>query len=1249
MYKILVATLLLISLISPFGVNATSYSFDYTIGDTSYSLVVGDNDFYLPFDSDCMTVEYECSVKSAVEFLINDEIYVSSDLLPEETSSVICFTRVIRKGDCKLTVTGASDCIKNISFNKVSQPVSYTGPNDLTGDMRPVISFSDYDDAIRSAVIINTISPVIKVNGANRYINYDNPCQTPYVEDNEVYLPADTFCEAFGYYYSQNEDTVVLRANNVEFVIENGSLKRQDNMGKFYLVDNNTLTVDDTLYLPVTYYAEAVGKTVAKKDDFIIADYGSLVQDIIYSENFSLLKEEFLTFVSDAGQNVYYVSKSSHADDENPGTYELPFATLEKACEVAKAGDRVIIGSGVYREVLKPLNDGFADKPIIFEAAEGEEVTISALENLGTPCYQEDGLYVYEVDWDLGDGRNQIFYNNEALAEARHPNTHTSDRYYPYSLELSSLWPTQGNIQVTLDGSGNTATSPTDLEQSDDYWAGATLVTLHGRGYGVATAKITSSENGKLFLGDKTVRIWHTAGGSDADEHYDYGYITDTKNAVDSPGEWYWSDDGKLYIYPFSGQKISNFNIEAKKRQLTVDLSDRKYIQIKGINTIGGGMKLSNSEMCVINGGEHKYISHYTFTLDAENGFIDTRTDINDLYDDDAAVYRGEMGIYLGGRNNAIINADIEYSASGGICLAGTYSYICNNHISECGYMGGGTNGIYIFSSPLEDITIVKGGHSLYNNTVDKTGRASLNLSSWNYPLDQINGMVPWVACDIAYNDFINSNILTRDNGAVYAYASILGDERQKLKFHHNIIGNTWVSDGYCAGIYWDNYTQMVECYDNIVFYNNFAETDTFLHVVSKSNHPETFSYVDCWNNVDAGFSLLGKEGLSIDDYPLGKWFATGYGAKERAYPHIEGVSVFGAEDALKSSEVVTTHNGIAYLNGEEEWICFEDVDFGDGRGKVVLYYVADRYNTGDEISVLLDSLDQGSYYTATLNSAASYKDSINSQIIPMDEVSGVHDVYIRCSNYKSAGVAGIGIYDSTASVNTDSALWVTEDDCTYYVSGKTFSGSRVTGTISTADGKQMLSVDSCLADNSGEFLLCLEKTPHNGSYRLNLFYWEALETIRPLSKATKILYEETRFKDAYRTIKFKDAEIYPSLISDGTTVSTYGKNDIVTLENIDFGDETAKAITLKLGLDESEVGKLTVKVHVDDLNTEPILTISPLSTGGRFSRHRFTYNLYKEISGYHDIYFVIEGNSSLPLHMEELKFETEFSENSVN
>jgi hypothetical protein len=78
---------------------------------------------------------------------------------------------------------------------------------------------------------------------------------------------------------------------------------------------------------------------------------------------------------------TYHVSKNGA--DDNTGLREKPFLTIGAAAFAARAGDTVVVHSGVYREWVNPKEGGLSDtRRITYQAAEGEKVVIKGSERL---------------------------------------------------------------------------------------------------------------------------------------------------------------------------------------------------------------------------------------------------------------------------------------------------------------------------------------------------------------------------------------------------------------------------------------------------------------------------------------------------------------------------------------------------------------------------------------------------------------------------------------------------------------------------------------------------------------------------------------------------------------------------------------------------------------------------------------------------------------------------------------------------
>jgi hypothetical protein len=72
----------------------------------------------------------------------------------------------------------------------------------------------------------------------------------------------------------------------------------------------------------------------------------------------------------------YYVSPNGN--DANPGTKTLPFQTINRAANVAKAGDVVLIQAGIFYEDVIPLQSGEPGKYITYQKEGDGEVIIDA-------------------------------------------------------------------------------------------------------------------------------------------------------------------------------------------------------------------------------------------------------------------------------------------------------------------------------------------------------------------------------------------------------------------------------------------------------------------------------------------------------------------------------------------------------------------------------------------------------------------------------------------------------------------------------------------------------------------------------------------------------------------------------------------------------------------------------------------------------------------------------------------------------
>ena len=86
----------------------------------------------------------------------------------------------------------------------------------------------------------------------------------------------------------------------------------------------------------------------------------------------------FQPFLSLADE--FYVS--IRGNDENDGTKNNPFRTIQAAANVAYPGDVITVFGGIYRERIDPPRGGEENNPIVYQAAAEQQVTITGAEEL---------------------------------------------------------------------------------------------------------------------------------------------------------------------------------------------------------------------------------------------------------------------------------------------------------------------------------------------------------------------------------------------------------------------------------------------------------------------------------------------------------------------------------------------------------------------------------------------------------------------------------------------------------------------------------------------------------------------------------------------------------------------------------------------------------------------------------------------------------------------------------------------------
>lgn len=902
----------------------------------------------------------------------------------------------LRVGEKTLSIAASAEtAISGVSFSEIKSQLA---------KKKDTLNLTEFEEAVGTAVIFKESSQIIMVNGAKRYISYEKKNIIPLYFDGNLCLPLNALAKAAGLYSEEIKENnyALLRKQNKDIVFDGNNTYTCENAGEYKPCTIKSYEKDGIKYVPVRAVLEYFGEYVLYKNGFVIIDYRTRANEIANKYLSELTKEFENTYYTVSGA-TYYVSQEAHASDSNFGTIESPFLTIGKAAEVAKAGDTVVIRGGTYRETVKPQNSGTPENPIIFKAYDGENVIVSAMEKIDNFINYKDGMVMASVPWDLGIGRNQILYKGKNLVEARYPNSEVDENglvYHEFNgLKLSPEWITEGDIHVSVKDK-SVAYSDTLLQEEDNYWKDATFVSQHGAGWTFGTAVVESSTKGHLKLKDMSTQWWFD--GSETSP--DFGYLTNTAKAIDLPGEWFMNEH-YIYMLPPENETAETLEIELKKRMLTFDLSENSCVWLDGINTVGGSMKMNNSEMCVIKNCNMRYLTQATRSMDFRSMFFE---EFNPT-DPNGAPTRGEAGIYIGGENNAFVNNDIQYSAASALYITGRYFYCDNNIIGNCGYMGVQSGPVHIDTEAWRDRNYPRGGHSFYNNTMFNSNRTTFNISRFEPWHNTYNVVASYLPMEMAYNDFYNGGIFSMDTGIFYVWGSNLGSELLNTKMHNNRIHQYQKKGESLVGaIYHDNFMAGMDTYDNLIYSQMPGQYRYDVYEQLRSAFPLSYATVDAWNNMNIGIRMDDSKKLVQSDFGGAKPFFSGaYSVNDKFTLNYEifkkgkASNVYDVSDITENNGVVIENN-LGKFSADGQWIKFSDVDFSDNMNTLNLSFRGDFYNSGDSVDIIVGDLETGMTAPFTISAESKSLDDTNSLMFNMFGVTGTHDIYVRCNTYKS-------------------------------------------------------------------------------------------------------------------------------------------------------------------------------------------------------------------------------------------------------
>lgn len=476
----------------------------------------------------------------------------------------------------------------------------------------------------------------------------------------------------------------------------------------------------------------------------------------------------------------YYVGGKG-ASDNNQGTSSRPFATIQKAANVAISGDIINIRTGIYRETIVPANSGTSDNPIIYQPDGDAVVTVSGADLADGGWSKHEGN-IYKKTISMTNGynanmtdnstlmANQVFVNGKMMIEARWPNLPNSDDLFnrnDFRDGTIGFWSTS-DLQTLSDEA---------IPNISGGWTGGTIWV---NGWFITqTRTIIAHVGTQITMSGDLI-------GSKFKKYY---YLTGRLGALDTEKEFFY-DGSQLYLWQSGGG--FPVNVEVKKRNYAFDLSGKSDITIRKIGLFAASVTSDTSSVNItLDELNARYINHDVTVEGQDLVYCHTGQTISD---------KGAAGIRLMGPGSVIKNSEVAFSSNMGIML-GNNCTAHNNKVHDIAYDG-------TYASAIAP-AMGTNGQTITNNSMYRVGRSCIDLTN----SQNVN---------IGYNDMYHFGMLNVDMGAIY---SCRGYVHTGTRIHHN-----WVHDsksivhgeGIQTGLYFDQGAGPVQV-DHNVLWNNLV------------------------------------------------------------------------------------------------------------------------------------------------------------------------------------------------------------------------------------------------------------------------------------------------------------------------------------------------------------------------------------------------------------------------------------------
>ncbi|GIU78551.1 MAG: hypothetical protein KatS3mg005_1789 [Bryobacteraceae bacterium] len=412
----------------------------------------------------------------------------------------------------------------------------------------------------------------------------------------------------------------------------------------------------------------------------------------------------FLAVIAASGQIVVFVSPDG--DDSHPGTFQAPFATLERARAAVRGGGVVWLRGGVYHRT-STLELGPEDSNVVWYGLPGEPVRIAGGRRIRNFAPSPNRPNVWQTDLKAqgiedfgalrsrGVGRSQttpaaleLFFNGKPMPLAR--------------------WPNRGWAYIASVPGGSSGGRFTVASDRVSLWANAADVWVHG---------FWTYDWADSYERVESIDV-HAREIRTAPPHGIYGYsagkrfeVLNVLDELDEPGEWYLDrNSGILYFWPPAPLEGADVWVSLLEAPL-VTMRDTENVRFENIvfeYARGYGVHMT--------GGARNTIARCTFrNLGLRAVYIDQG--FENGVEDSVIEQTGEGGIYLRGGDRITLTPSRHFAVGNRIS---NYSRVARAYRPAISLNGAGVLAYrnLIFSAPHQAISLSGNDHLIQGNEI---------------------------------------------------------------------------------------------------------------------------------------------------------------------------------------------------------------------------------------------------------------------------------------------------------------------------------------------------------------------------------------------------------------------------------------------------------------------------------------------------------------------------------------------------